>query len=122
MGVRSFVRQFTKEGERKMERNLDRVALVLVQDITEHWGKDDAPDVGEGFLKRSITWEKPAPLTRWVGSSLQPRDGQPQSYAYYFEFGFTHKKSGKKIHRPWLRPAVDRSSRLMLNAFAKGIT
>jgi phage gpG-like protein len=63
----------------------------------------EAPAIQTGALLRSITWEKPAPLVRRVGTNLK--------YGAWLELGTKSKKTKKTriAPRPFLRPAMDES-------------
>lgn len=116
----------------RMERGLDKAAIMVVNEVVNSFGNPprepdksggfkmnsskkwkrkfhsapgDPPFVQTGHLRRSITFDRPAPLQRRVGSTLRPEGGSDHSYAYYLEVG-----TGNMAARPYLRPAVHRLS------------
>ncbi len=119
-GTKNRIPEYTKKIIRGLERGLDAAAWFLVGDIIRGIGKGDAPKVKTARLIQSITMVRAGRLSRFIGSSIQPRSGQPASYPLYQELGFTHWKTGKKIIHPWLRPALDRSKVTMMRFIASG--
>lgn len=98
--VRKLIRQ-------QLEYNLDRVGIMLENDIKRSFGSSGVtgkrsgataadrhknrsapwspPNVDTGHLKRSVGYIKPAPLRRWIGTGLGSKE--KSGYAKYLEFG-----------------------------------
>lgn len=138
-----YAKQVMAQVEAKVQQNMDRAAIYLQGDIVKSFGSPppepdnrggfkknsskkwkrrfhsapgEPPYVQTGMLRRSITWAAPGPMTRLVGSSLQPQGGEgSHSYAYYLEYGTSKMKS-----RPYLRPALARCRAILFRIIAHG--
>jgi hypothetical protein len=138
-----FGKKVMQEYNQKIEQGLDRAAIMLVNDIVKSFGSPPTPPEGgpktitgqkmtakrwrqvhhsqpgeppfvqTGALRRSITFSKPAPRTRHVGSTLKPQGDSP-SYAYILERGIGMEA------RPYLRPALIRNKKEITKLVAHG--
>jgi len=111
---------------RRLERNLDKVGVLLQRDIVMSFGSGGTPGSGgtkgrvhskpgeppyvqTGNLRRSITFQREGHSKLLVGSTLQP-EGSTPSYAWLLEMG---SPGGQLSARPYLRPALRKNKGLI---------
>lgn len=128
MTIRWYPQVFKAKLNAQMQRNLDKAAITLTNEITGSFGNSGAtgersgaskaqraanrsqawgpPNVDTGHLKRNIGYDKPSgrPLVRRVGTSIGNKASV--GYAMWLEFG-TRMMSP----RPFLRPALQKMRR-----------
>lgn len=129
-------KQVMAQVEKKVQQNMDKAAIYMVNDVVKHFGSPapepakgggfkknsskawkrghpsasgDPPNVQSGDLWRSIHWLAPEPMVRMVGSALK--------YAAALEYGFPPRNL---LARPYLRPALARCRRAIFRIIATG--
>ena len=143
--IKFFTKTVMEDYKKNIVANLDKAALLLVNDVVKSFGSPQALSVGgvknsrgksisekkyrgsqhsasgeppfvqTGHLRRSITFDSPNDTTRRVGSTLKAEGSAEHSYAFYMEMG-----TGKMAARPYLRPALLRNRKAILRTVAHG--
>ena len=95
----------------KLEKGFDRLGSVGVQAV-----KYEITALGlvkTGNLKDSISHNNLG-VSCVIGSEIQPSAGAVHSYAYWLEFGSSQRQA-----RPYMRPAIFRNAKVLLEALVK---
>ena len=125
-GYRWYGQEFTAKVQKHMNRNLDRAAIFMVNDIQNSFGDSGVsgtrsgatrsqraanrskpwgpPNVDTGHLRRNIGWTKYAigKGHRKIGTGIGNKSSV--GYAMWLEFG-----TRNMLPRPFLRPAIPRN-------------
>lgn len=88
--------------------------------MKQHSMPGEPPYVQTGHLRRSIHFDRPAPMERRVGSSMRPGDkdnpdSTKHSYAWYLEKGTTRMRP-----RPYLMASLRRMRSTIFRIIATG--
>lgn len=132
--------------QKATEAGLDRAAIIVVNDVVNHFGSPppepdkkggfkknsskkwkrghpsapgDPPNIQTGALMRSIAFDKgKGPMQRRVGSTFKPSVGGQgkRTYANVLEYGGQYIEA-----RPYLRPAVARCKAQIIAAIRGSI-
>lgn len=140
-----FGRKVLEQYKQNFSQRLDKVSIMVVNDIKESFGSPTAlpeggvkdsrgkaisakkwrqgqhsapgepPFVQTGTLRRSITYNKINEMTSHIGSTLKPEGDSAHSYAYWLEIGNSRMKA-----RPYLRPAILRNKKKIMEIIKSG--
>lgn len=110
-----FGDDYTAKLNTHVEANMDAAALhlersmrLIVSQSSSGRGATPSapgqpPHLDTGHLSRAISWDKPKPLARRIGTGIgkSSAEGGKDGYAAWLEFG-----TGRMAARPWLRPTL----------------
>ena len=128
--------EFKKKLDIHIQKNLDRAAITLQNDIKSSFGSSGVtgtksgatkeqraanrskpwgpPNVDTGHLKRNIGFDRPIgrPLIRRIGTGIGNKESV--GYAVWLEFGTRFM-----LPRPYLRPALHRNRAKILRLISR---